>query len=365
MAITKKQQVPIPEWQAGSELVKLVFDLKSDVERGLPSNYAVGLHAWFLDQMRQLDPELSAYLHDGGSEKAFTVSDLLGSLPMRGRQIAIVAGETYQWSVSGLSQKVSDSLARWLAQIPNILDLRSAPLQIQAISLAEPATSYTQLFTQTYPSAPVSFSFLTPTSFRRKGHHLPLPWPTNVYGSYLRRWNDFSGLPIDQETFLTWIDESVIIRQHRLESVKVSGGKAGSVTGFLGAVEFGLSKEGQENQEFSQYFYALSALAPYCGTGHKTTHGLGQTIASWRATTATPPTPQTQLAERIADLSEQFTAQRKRTGGERAKQVAEVWATILARREFGESLQLIATDLEIPYETVKTYAKLARRSLRT
>ena len=30
----------------------------------------------------------------------------------------------------------------------------------------------------------------------------------------------------------------------------------------------------------------------------------------------------------------------------------------------GDSLQAIAQDLEMPYETVKTYAKLARRELK-
>jgi len=36
----------------------------------------------------------------------------------------------------------------------------------------------------------------------------------------------------------------------------------------------------------------------------------------------------------------------------------------LARRELGESLFDIAADLEMPYETVKTYVKLARRALK-
>jgi CRISPR-associated endoribonuclease Cas6 len=69
------------------------------------------------------------------------------------------------------------------------------------------------------------------------------------------------------------------------------------------------------------------------------------------------------LADRIADLTQQFISQRKRTGGTRATEIAETWATILARRELGESLQTIATDLDMPYQTVKTYAKLARRAL--
>jgi CRISPR-associated endoribonuclease Cas6 len=353
----------LPQWQEGAELIKLVFEMQSLTERRLSPNYAVGLHAWFLDQIRQFDPELSALLHDGGPEKAFTVSDLEGSLPVQGRQVVVLANTTYRWAVSALSQRVANAFFVWLKRLPGVLDLRDVTFKITAVRLSEKATTYAALLDQEYPNAPVPFSFLTATSFRRKGHHMPLPWPTNVYGSYLRRWNDFSGLPIDQEAFLAWIDDSVIILRHRLETIKVTGGKAGSVTGFLGAAEFGLSKEGRENEQFTQYFYALSALAPYCGTGHKTTHGLGQTVIGWQGQDTLPPLPQVQLAERIAGLSEIFVSQRKRTGGDRAKQTAETWATILARREFGESLQDIAIDMEIPYETVKTYAKLARRSL--
>jgi DNA-directed RNA polymerase specialized sigma24 family protein len=37
----------------------------------------------------------------------------------------------------------------------------------------------------------------------------------------------------------------------------------------------------------------------------------------------------------------------------------------LARQEAGESLVDIAADLEMPYETVKTYAKQARRVLKS
>jgi len=76
------------------------------------------------------------------------------------------------------------------------------------------------------------------------------------------------------------------------------------------------------------------------------------------------PTTQAVLAERLEELTTLFKAQRKRQGGDRAQDVAENWATILARRELGDSLQDIAADMDMPYETVKTYSKLARRALR-
>jgi CRISPR-associated endoribonuclease Cas6 len=55
----------------------------------------------------------------------------------------------------------------------------------------------------------------------------------------------------------------------------------------------------------------------------------------------------------------------KRTGGDRAFNVCQTQATILARQEGGESLKAIAFDLEMPYETVKTYAKRARCTLKS
>ncbi|HEY9636179.1 MAG TPA: CRISPR system precrRNA processing endoribonuclease RAMP protein Cas6 [Coleofasciculaceae cyanobacterium] len=141
-------------------------------------------------------------------------------------------------------------------------------------------------------------------------------------------------------------------------------GKKGSVTGFTGAIELGLSSAAAKQPEFEQLFYALGQFAAYCGTGHKTTFGLGQTRLGWLSReTPAVPSLQTMLAQRITELTQQFLSQRKRTGGTRATEIAETWATILARREMGESLQAIANDLEMPYQTVKTYAKLARRAL--
>ncbi|MBW4615242.1 MAG: CRISPR-associated endoribonuclease Cas6 [Desmonostoc vinosum HA7617-LM4] len=357
----------IPTWTDDTELVGLVFDLQPITSTSLYSQYTIGLHAWFLDQVRQFNPELSTYLHDGESEKPFNISALEGQLLPTGRQLQLEANQIYRWHINALSQRVVEFLGQWLAQLPAILDLRDAPMSIKQVSIAHPPTTYGQLLqSSTEKYSNVNLSFVSPTSFRRKGHHFPLPVPVNLFHSYLRRWNDFSGMTIAQEAFLDWIDEGVIIHQHRLESVKVAAGKRGSVTGFTGAIACGLSKAALANSEFTRLFYALVKLAPYCGTGHKTTFGLGQTRLEWVEQETTVPTQllTNMLGERIDELTVLFTAQRKRTGGDRADKIASTWATILARREMGESLQMIAQDLEMPYTTVKTYAKLARRALR-
>lgn len=353
-------------WADDTELVSLVFDLEATDSTALYSQYTIGLHAWFLDQVRQINPTLSAYLHDSESEKPFSISALEGQLLPTGKKLQLQANQIYRWQINAISQPVVQFLSQWLIQPPTTLKLRDACLQIKQISIVHSPTTYNQLLQSSINHKNINLSFISPTSFRRKGHHFPLPVPFNLFHSYLRRWNDFSGIPIEQDAFLEWIDENVIIHQHHLESVKVAAGKRGSVTGFTGAISLGLSKNALANIEFTQLFYALVQLAPYCGTGHKTTFGLGQTCLEWvkPESNTSAEIINNLLPERIEELTAIFTAQRKRIGGERTEKVTTTWATILARREMGESLQVIAEDLEIPYTTVKTYVKLARRMLK-
>jgi CRISPR-associated endoribonuclease Cas6 len=345
--------------------VGLVFEVVPKKTATLFPQYTTTLHAWFLDQVRSLNPELSAELHDAES-KPFTITGFEGEMETTGGQLQLVAGQTYHWSVTAFSSTVVQWMGRWLQQLPSTIALRYAPLEIQSVAFALPPTTYAQIY-QTELGKSLALSFLTPTSFRRKGHHLPLPWPVNVFQSYVRRWNDFSGMPFDDEAFLEWVDESVLINRHQLESVKVAAGKQGKVTGFLGAIEFSLTRDAHKQPHFERLFFALGQLAPYSSTGHKTTFGLGQTRLGWYLEPSSIETllRQAVLAKRIEELTVLLMQSQKRTGGDRAFKVCQTQATILARQEEGDSLKAIASDLEMPYETVKTYAKRARCTLKS
>jgi CRISPR-associated endoribonuclease Cas6 len=361
--VNKTQQSTI-SWSSDTELVGLEFELVPQGDASIYPQYIIGLHAWFLDQVRSFDPELSAYLHDGESEKPFTVSALDGEIVSSGKNILLTGGQVYRWYVTALSNKVAKWMAKWVNKLPEELYLRDICLKIRGCNIIHPPTTYKKLLSP-QELRNINLTFISPTSFRRKGHHLPLPIPVNLFHSYLRRWNDFSDITIDQNAFLDWVDNFVFLSRLDISSVKVLAAKKGAVTGFTGAIELGVSQQGDKNPEFHQLFYALLKLAPYCATGHKTTFGLGQTRLGWSSKVAADvPDVESVLAKRIEDLTAIFKAQRKRTGGDRAVEIASKWATILARREMGESLQVIADDMEIPYETVKTYVKLSRRSLK-
>jgi CRISPR/Cas system endoribonuclease Cas6 (RAMP superfamily) len=59
-----------------TDLVGIALTLKPERDLILHPQHTTQLHGWFLDRIRQIDPELSQQLHDGQDEKAFTISQL-------------------------------------------------------------------------------------------------------------------------------------------------------------------------------------------------------------------------------------------------------------------------------------------------
>lgn len=360
MSFTK---ITFPE---GTEIVSLVFILTPQKDAVLPPDYAKGLHAWFLDRVRKKDAALSQYLHDGQSEKAFSISRLEGEITSNGKQLYISKQNTYLWRVNALSSSVVSWMQQWFKGMPKTIALHQVRLKILEMAIAQPATTYSKLL-KTRTSKHLTLSFITPTSFRKSGHHFPLPVPVNLFHSYLRRWNHFATEKYDGDAFLAWIEKNVLIVRHQLESAKVPGGKRGFVTGFVGAIELDLARGSSENPEYVSLYKTLGLLSVYCGTGHKTTFGLGQTRLGWQTKprVITAIATENLLAERIEEIFEILMSQQKRTGGERATKVCRTRAIIMARRETGESISDIALAMDMQPDTVKSYIKLARRAVKS
>jgi CRISPR-associated endoribonuclease Cas6 len=385
-----KAMVP---WDAGTELVGITLTLRPQQDLQVPTNISTQLHSWFLDQVRRSDPVLSAYLHDGQSEKAFAMSGLEGDPIQAGQMLALQAAQSYRWTVTGLNAAVCDWLRQWVRELPPEMTLRSRGFQaafaIVQWEIGLSPIAYEAVWDQfeTGEDLDLSLTFLTATSFRKRQLHMPLPIPENVFHSYLRRWNDFASITVEPDDFLQWVTECVMIVRHELRSRKVQAGKQGSVTGFVGRVQFGLTPKAKDEPEYVQMVRSLVVCAPYFGTGHKVTFGLGQTRLGWleaplgeapaeREPTGVKPTgvkpaqvkpmeaqKQELIEARRLELKALFFGLKKRQGGERAEKAADLWATIVARQEFGDSMKAIALDLELPYDSVKKYSQLARKQM--
>ncbi|NJO94605.1 MAG: hypothetical protein HC820_10250 [Hydrococcus sp. RM1_1_31] len=101
-----------------SELVGLAFKLQPRENATVFPQYITGLHGWFLDQVRQLDPKLSQVLHDDQDEKAFTLSPLDGLADTAGHRLQLYAQQTYHWTVTAISKPLVDWIRDWLKVLP-------------------------------------------------------------------------------------------------------------------------------------------------------------------------------------------------------------------------------------------------------
>ncbi|AFY38651.1 CRISPR-associated protein, Cas6 family [[Leptolyngbya] sp. PCC 7376] len=261
-----------------TDLMGIRFDLSAQYDFFLEETYAKGLHAWFLNQIRDYDPEFSAYLHDQSATRPFSMSRLNGE--SLGDNLQLIAGKRYKWFLHCFSQGVTDTVLEWLGDVrPSVVLIGTCELAIERVSVSLQPYCYLDLLQITRQNCMI-LSFLSPTVFRVRGAYLPLPMPRNVFHSYLRRWNAFSKFEVDLENFLDWVDDFVVIRKHRLATQRVGTARKSIVTGFLGSVQFAVRSEGLFHEGYVHLFSVLGFFAPYCGTGSKTTYGLGFTLLS-------------------------------------------------------------------------------------
>ena len=230
----------------------------------LPNLYRA-LYANLMRLMGAAYPGLGDVIHDRPVRKPFTLSAL-----KRNRD-----GD-YRWRVTLLEDDLWEPL-RAGVQAVGVLDLNGRTWPVRWPDAQVTHRSYDFLLTGVRPADYIEVKFLSPTTFRAGDLDFPLPEPVAVFKSWLSRWNDFA--PPDRristslmETVLT----NVAISAHRLRTQRHDLGR-GQIVGFLGEVTFAIVKARKLNQALVWQLNALADYAEFCGTGRKTTHGMGQT----------------------------------------------------------------------------------------
>jgi len=121
----------------------------------------------------------------------------------------------------------------------------------------------------------ITLRFVTPTSFSKGDVDLPLPLPRLVFQSYLKRFQEFHAFEFLPD-FVELVDlHTGISRMERMRTDTIKTKKV-TLTGFTGEVTFELSKKAPPELVFQMNL--LADFAFFCGTGKKTTMGMGQTV---------------------------------------------------------------------------------------
>jgi len=243
-------------------------------------------HAWFLRRIADGNAPLARRLHEGDGPRPFTVSDLWGKGRAQDGQVRLDPERSCWLRLTGLTEEMSAALERALPKAGETLALGETSFVVSA-TLAD-ADQHPWAGRATYvslvqehtlsPGAPpraVTLRFASPTLFRSAGRDLPLPQPDLVLGGYLRKWNAFSPIQLPEEA-ARYAQECVALGRFRLRSHLVSfeGAGKGAHVGFTGEVRFRfLVGDGY----WTRLMRLLAAYAFWCGTGYRTSAGLGQT----------------------------------------------------------------------------------------
>jgi len=273
--------------------------------QSLPSVPFTGcqVQGWFLREVNRHNPDLSERLHqnkNGSNNKQivrpYTLSGLFkGQYPVS----SLRQGEWYWARITSLTRELTLELTtKILPDLLPVAKIGQAEFDVKPWSLDDQKNhltcvdSYENLSHYSFENdgKKISLDYISPTSFKRKNRSgvekdIPLPVPEMVFGNYMQSWEECSGVAFPEEMG-EFIEEHVALSEMKVKSERIQTSYKNSnraTTGFVGNVKFIIlgggekSRFGADWEVYTRIIHMLSFYAYYCGTGHHTTIGLGQT----------------------------------------------------------------------------------------
>jgi len=228
----------------------------------LPENAIPALHATFFQWLERGDAQIARRVHEVSDPKPYTVSPL------------VVADDGARFRITLLEDALWDALKIGMEGKPEVRVLWATLPLVGAPEIER--RSYAQIAQAADERANIVLRFDSPTSFKSNGMHYPLPDPMMVFESYRARWNGFApdALQISDE-WADWLRQSVAVQRAEIRTERVQFKEYAQI-GFVGAVEYAVVKRAPDREGIAP-LNALAEYAFFCGTGHKTTQGCGQT----------------------------------------------------------------------------------------
>jgi CRISPR-associated endoribonuclease Cas6 len=238
-------------------------------------------------------------LHDDRALRQFTISPLLGLAKVRHGVTHVAAGDIARLRLTALDDHgQADLLRDWLprlrdpATIGGVEWVKLGEAVNPADHAAAGAATYAALRDRYRNGAAVPtrwrVAFESPMAFHQDDRILPFPLPERLVSSWLKRWNEYSPLslidPGDPVAgFLARAETGLRVSAYRLKTVSFRfrhpgpGGRRTTEVPQIGCVgELALDGAGLAEDDRA-VVSSLVDFAFYCGSGHHTAMGMGQT----------------------------------------------------------------------------------------
>lgn len=262
--------------------VSIVIQLRAIQDGQIHGQTGRAVHGFWFSSVA---PELADAIHRT-MPAPFSISPLMGLPRTKGGWTVIKTGDAAWFRLALLGVDNGEEwLMRWIENLPSQVELADIYWEIGGCHLEG---SHPWVGSHTYQELTKSptydrfqFEFLTPVTFNSgrslsgKDIFLPFPLPDSLFKSWHRRWNSFAppNLRISPD-LPQWARQVVSVSSYRLKTVPVRYGHRRVHIGCVGTYTLRFINCPQNIQK---YFSWLAHYAFYCGSGAKTTQGMGMT----------------------------------------------------------------------------------------
>ena len=251
-------------------------------------------HAAFLSLLRMSNSEKAEEIHATSRQKPFTVSPLIGDGERRGDSLHIRAGTECWLRFTFLDDALFVHFgSAFLTQDFPSIRLGGATFQLSRLVSSGTETKdwsgakiYEDLIESAGTDTRMRVRFYSPTAFRelsprgQKTQNKPHIDLVRCYQSWVNRWNAFAPMQIDKQPLLDFVARHAGLTAVESKSRMLDFGKHKAI-GFVGSCAYQFfaerQSEGKPDTEMLRLANLLADFAFYCGTGYKTTMGMGQT----------------------------------------------------------------------------------------
>ena len=256
----------------------------------LPPTTGHHVHAAFLTILRDIDPDLAKMLHAQSANKPFTVSPLIAKGKRHGAQLHIRADTDCRLRFTFLDDALFTAFGRaFLKSELLTIRLRTAIFQVkQFVSHATEDqywsgnTTYDDLVKFAKAETEIRLKFHSPTAFRastprrQKTYNHTQVDPVRCYQSWINKWNAFAPIQFGRTEILRFITEHLHVSRSETRTQSLNFGRHTEI-GWVGTCTFRFDSESTSDEHLLRAANCLANYAFYCGTGYKTTMGMGQT----------------------------------------------------------------------------------------
>lgn len=247
-------------------------------------------HAAFLSILKESNPEVAKAVHAPAAQKPFTVSPLIARAKNQDNRLHIKAGTECKLRITFLDDALFQHFGKaFLTLTMPPIRLGDAVFQVrQMVSHATEARSwsksetYAELVQSAKTDTRMSFRFYSPTAFRRltpRGQKTRSDVDIDLlrcYQSWVNKWNAFAPMEFDKTEILTFVREYIQLTSVATETKKLNFGRH-TEFGWVGICAYVFYPEDSLDENLLRAANCLADFAFYCGTGYKTTMGMGQT----------------------------------------------------------------------------------------